>query len=147
MSLQDQLMEDLKAAMKAKEALRTTTIRMIRAQMKDFEIAKRAPLTPEDEISVLNNAAKKRKEAIEVYEKSNRPDLLAKEKEELAVIAGYLPQQISAAAVELIVTQVIKEVGAVSAKDLGKVMQGAMAQLKGKADGKLVQEIARKKLP
>ncbi len=93
--------------MKAKEAVRTTTIRMIRGQMKDFQIAKGAPLTPEDEISVLNNAAKKRKEAIEIYEKSNRPDLLAKEKEELAVIAGYLPEQISAAEVEQIVTRVI----------------------------------------
>jgi hypothetical protein len=146
MTLQEQLSEDLKTAMKARDAVRTTTIRMIRGQMKDFQIAKGAPLTAEDEIAVLNNAAKKRKEAIAIYEKSDRADLLAKEKAELEIIASYLPKQLSAAEVEAIVAQVIQEMGATTAKDLGKVMQAAMAQLKGKADGKMVQEIARKKL-
>lgn len=146
MNLQDQLMEDLKAAMKAKDNVRTSTIRMLCGQMKDLQIAKGAALTEEDEIGVLKNAAKKRKEAIEIYEKSGRADLLAKEKEELEIIAGYLPQQLSEAEVEAVVARVIQEVGAATQKDLGKVMQAAMAQLKGKADGKLVQEIARKKL-
>ena len=144
--MQDKLMEDLKVAMKTKDVVRTSTIRMIRGQMKDFQIAKGAPLAPEDEIAVLNNAAKKRKEAIEMYEKANRPDLSAKEKEELQVIAGYLPEQLSESEVEAVVTRTIKEIGAATTKDLGKVMQAVMSQLKGKADGKLVQEIARKKL-
>jgi hypothetical protein len=145
-NLVDKLMDDLKVAMKDRDSVRTNTIRMVRAQMKDMQIAKGAPLTPDDEISVLNNAAKKRKEAIAVYEKSNRPDLLEKEKAELKIIAAYLPEQLSTAEVEDVVTKVIQEIGATTQKDLGKVMQGAMVHLKGKADGKLVQEVARKKL-
>ena len=146
MSLQEQLMEDLKTAMKARDELKVGTIRLLRAQMKDFQIAKGSPLTPEDEIAVLTSAVKKRKEAIEVYQKSDRPDLLNKEQEELRIISSYLPKQLSPEEVENIVSEVINEVGATSQKELGKVMQAAMAKLKGRAEGKLVQELVKKKL-
>jgi len=146
MSLQEQLMEDLKTAMKARDEIKVGTIRLLRAQMKDFQIAKGSPLTPEDEIAVLTSAVKKRKEAIEVYQKSDRADLLNKEQEELRIISSYLPKQLSAEEVEKIVAEVINEVGATSQKDFGKVMQAAMAKLKGRAEGKLVQELVKKKL-
>jgi len=146
MEIQNRLSEDLKTAMKAKEKIKVQTIRMVRAQLKDFQIAKRDELTEEDEISVLTNAAKKRKEALELYEKSDRQDLIEQEKQELEIISAYLPAQLSKEEVEKVVLKVMQEVGASSAQDLGKVMGATMKDLKGKADGKMVQEIVREKL-
>ncbi len=146
MEIQNRLSEDLKTAMKAKEKIKVETIRMVRAQLKDFQIAKRDELTQEDEISVLTNAAKKRKEALELYEKSDRQDLIEQEKQELEIISAYLPAQLSKEEVEKVVLKVMEEVGASSPQDLGKVMGATMKDLKGKADGKMVQEIVREKL-
>ena len=146
MEIQNRLSEDLKTAMKAKEKIKVDTIRMVRAQLKDFQIAKRDELTEEDEISVLINAAKKRKEALELYEKSDRQDLIEQEKQELEIISAYLPAQLSKEEVEKVVLKVIEEVGASSPQDLGKVMGATMKDLKGKADGRMVQEIVREKL-
>ena len=146
MEIQNRLSEDLKTAMKAKEKIKVQTIRMVRAQLKDFQIAKRDELTEEDEISVLTNAAKKRKEALELYEKSDRQDLIEQEKQELEIISAYLPAQLSKEEVEKVVLKVMEEVGASSAQDLGKVMGATMKDLKGKADGRMVQEIVREKL-
>ncbi|RMF61283.1 MAG: GatB/YqeY domain-containing protein, partial [Calditrichaeota bacterium] len=131
MSIQEKLTEDLKAAMKAKDALRVETIRMLRAQMKDRQIAKGEELTEEDEIAVLTNAAKKRREAIELYKQSDRTDLLQKEEQELAILSAYLPEQMGREEIEAQVEKIIAEVGASSVKDLGKVMSVAMKSLKG----------------
>lgn len=146
MEIQNRLSEDLKTAMKAKEKIKVGTIRMVRAQLKDFQIAKGDELNEEDEISVLINAAKKRKEALELYEKSDRQDLIEQEKQELEIISAYLPAQLSKEEVENVVLKVIEEVGASSLQDLGKVMGATMKDLKGKADGRMVQEIVREKL-
>jgi len=146
MEIQNRLSEDLKTAMKAKEKIKVQTIRMVRAQLKDFQIAKRDELTEEDEISVLTNAAKKRKEALELYEKSDRQDLIEQEKQELEIISAYLPAQLSKEEVEKVVLKVMEEVEASSPQDLGKVMGATMKDLKGKADGRMVQEIVREKL-
>jgi len=146
MEIQDRLSEDLKTAMKAKEKVKVETIRMVRAQLQDFQIAKRDELTEEDEISVLINAAKKRKEALELYEKSDRQDLIERERQELEIISTYLPAQLSKEEVEKIVLKVMEKTGANSVQDFGKVMGAAMKELKGKADGKKVQEIVREKL-
>ncbi len=146
MEIQNRLSEDLKTAMKAKEKIKVGTIRMVRAQLKDFQIAKGDELNEEDEISVLINAAKKRKEALELYEKSDRQDLIEQEKQELEIISAYLPAQLSKEEVEKVVLKVIEEVGASSPQDLGKVMGATMKDLKGKADGRMVQEIVREKL-
>ena len=146
MEIQNRLSEDLKTAMKAKEKIKVDTIRMVRAQLKDFQIAKGDELTEEDEISVLINAAKKRKEALELYEKSDRQDLIEQEKQELEIISAYLPAQLSKEEVEKVVLKVMEEVGASSPQDLGKVMGATMKDLKGKADGRMVQEIVREKL-
>ncbi len=146
MEIQNRLSEDLKTAMKAKEKIKVETIRMVRAQLKDFQIAKGDELTKEDEISVVINAAKKRKEALELYEKSDRQDLIEQEKQELEIISAYLPAQLSKEEVEKVVLKVMEEVEASSPQDLGKVMGATMKDLKGKADGRMVQEIVREKL-
>lgn len=146
MEIQDRLSEDLKTAMKAKEKVKVETIRMVRAQLKDFQIAKRDELTEEDEISVVINAAKMRKEALELYEKSDRQDLIDRERQELEIISAYLPAQLSKEEVDRVVLKVMQEVGASSPQDMGKVMGAAMKELRGKADGKMVQEIVREKL-
>ena len=146
MSLSEKIASDLKAAMKSGQRTRVDVLRMLKAQIKNTEIEKGRELTEEEEIQVLQSAAKKRKEAMELYEKGGRPELAAKEKEELTIIETYLPKQMSRQEVEAVVSAIISEVGASSVKDFGKVMKAAMGQLRGKADGKVVQEIVRSKL-
>jgi len=146
MGIQDRLLEDMKAAMKSGDKLRLGTIRMLRAQMTDGRIAKGADLTEQDEIAVLTSAVKKRREAIELFDRGGRTDLVDKEQKEIEVISQYLPKQLSTSEVEEVIVGVIAEVGAVGLKDLGKVMAEAMKELKGKADGRMVQELVRKKL-
>lgn len=143
MSIEEKLLEDLKTAMKARDSLKVETLRMVRAQLKDAQIAKRAPLSEDEQMGVIGNAAKKRREALEMYRESDREDLIQKEQAELDIISGYLPRQLSRAETEKIVKGIVHEVGATTMQDLGKVMGPAMQQLKGKADGKLVQELVR----
>ncbi len=146
MSLSEKIAQDLKTAMKSGQRVRVDVLRMLKAQIKNTEIEKGRALTEEEEIGVLQSAAKKRREAIELYRKGNRPELAQKEAEELGVIESYLPKQLSREEVEAIVAEILAQTGASSMKDLGKVMKEAMGRLKGKADGKLVQEIVRSKL-
>ena len=146
MSLSEKIASNLKEAMKSGQRTRVDVLRMIKAQIKNVEIEKGRPLTEEEEIQVLQSAAKKRKEAIALYEKGGRPELAAKEKEELAVIEGFLPEQMSREEIDAVVAEIISEVGASSVKDLGKVMKEAMGRLRGQADGKVVQEIVRARL-
>ena len=146
MSLQKLLLEDMKAAMKSGEKVKLSTIRLLRAQLKDAEIAKGGELSPDEELEVLTSSAKKRKDSIRAYGEANRPDLLEKETQEFEILAQYLPEQLSEEKIQSVVSQVIEQVGAVSMKDLGKVMSAAMAELKGKADGRVVQEMVRKQL-
>ncbi len=146
MSLSEKIAQDLKTAMKSGQRVRVDVLRMLKAQIKNTEIEKGRALTEEEEIGVLQSAAKKRREAIELYRKGNRPEPAQKEAEELGVIESYLPKQLSREEVEAIVAEILAQTGASSLKDLGKVMKEAMGRLKGKADGKLVQEIVRSKL-
>lgn len=146
MTIAERLSEDVKTAMKARETIRVETLRMVRAQLKDARIAKGSDLTEEEHLDVLSNAAKKRKEAIAMYEKSSRADLLAKEQQELDIISAYLPEQLSQEEIEKVISAVIAETGASTLQDIGKVMGPAMKQLKGKADGKLIQELVRQRL-
>jgi len=146
MGLQDKLNEDMKVAMKKGDKLRLETIRMVRAQMKDAQIAKMAALSPEDELGILQNAAKRRREAIELYKKGGRDDLLEKEMAELAIVSEYLPKALTQEEVLAIIDATIQEIGAKTAADFGKVM-GKVAQLtKGRADGKIVQQLVRERL-
>ena len=144
MALTDRVNEDLKSAMKAGDEVRLMTIRSIRAALIDLE--KRGtgvPPTPEEEVTALLAAVKKRKEAIEMYEKGGRADLAAREQQEMEIITTYLPKQMTRTEAEAVVTRIVAETGAAGAKDFPKVMPAAMKELKGKIDGKIVQEIVR----
>jgi hypothetical protein len=146
MSYLERLTEDMKAALKAGDKDRLSVIRLLRGQIKDSAIDKRTDLTEEEEIAVLANAQKKRRESIEAYTQAGRMDLVEKEQKELEVIQSYLPAQLSPEETAKIVDTAIQETGAQSMKDLGKVMSLVMAQVKGRADGRQVNELVRKKL-
>ena len=147
MSLKDRINEDLKTAMKTGEKLRTEAIRSIRASIIEFEKSGTGrEMTPDDEIKLLSTAAKKRRESIELYAQNARPELAEKERAELAVIEEYLPKQLSREEITARVTAVIAETGAAGPQDTNKVIPVLMKEMKGKADGKLVQEIVKEEL-
>ncbi|MDP4235391.1 MAG: GatB/YqeY domain-containing protein [Bacteroidota bacterium] len=138
---------DLTASMKSGDRIRTETLRSLRALVLDFEKsgADRA-MTADEELKLLLSAAKKRKEAMELFAANNRPELAEKEKAELEVISAYLPQQMSRGEVEKRIAEVIAEVGAKGPADTNKVIPVVMKELKGKAEGKLIQEVVKEKL-
>ncbi|MEI8135020.1 MAG: GatB/YqeY domain-containing protein [bacterium] len=147
MALKDQINTDLTAAMKAGEKIKIETLRSIRALVLDFEKSGAdREMTPDEEMKLLMTAAKKRREAMELFSTNNRPELADKEKAELDVISFYLPQQMSREDVEKRVAEVIAETGATGPADTNKVIPVLMKELKGKADGKMVQEIVKMKL-
>ncbi len=147
MNLTQRISEDLKSAMKSGDQVLLNTVRSIRAQIIEFSKREGSPeLTPDDEVAILLSAAKKRKEAIEIYEKAGRNDLADVEKRELDIISTYLPKQMSKEEADEVIAKIVAQVGATSAKDFGKVMPLAMKELKGKIDGRIVQELVRAKL-
>lgn len=149
MGLKEQISEQIKAAMKLPDKIKLETLRTLRAVLMEKEIELRGSgktLTPEDEIAVMMSAAKKRKESIEAFEKGGRAELVEQEKKELAIIQEYLPKQMSVDDVSKVIDQIVVETGATAAADFGKVMPQVMKQLKGKADGKLIQEMVKKRL-
>lgn len=147
MALTDIINEQLKAAMKAGDKVRLETLRSIRAGILEFEKSGAGrDMTPDDELKILNSAAKKRRDAIEQYDTHGRTEAAAQERAELAVIQEFLPAQLSEAEVEAAVREVIAQVGASGPGDVGKVMGAAMKTLKGKADGTLIQATAKRLL-
>ena len=147
MSLGEQIVSDLTAAMKAQDAQRTSTLRMVKAAMMNRKIEKGSDLTDDDVQKLLRSLVKQRRDSIEQYQKAGRQELVDKETAEIAVIETYLPQAASAAEIEAAVAAAITETGATSMKDMGKVMKAAQAGLTGKnADGKQVSEIVKSKL-
>ncbi len=145
MSLKDKINADLKEAMKSGDKVRLQTVRSIRALILEFEKSgANRELTEEDEIKLLTSAAKKRKDAIEQYRNAGREDLALKEEAELKIIETYLPAQMSEEEVEAKVKEIAGKIGAESKKDFGKLMGAAMKELKGKADGNLIRQIAEK---
>ncbi|MGK7929845.1 MAG: GatB/YqeY domain-containing protein [Microcystaceae cyanobacterium] len=150
LSLKDRIGEDIKTAMKAKDKVKLNTVRAIKKAILEKEVELRPSgqetLTPEQELALLSQQAKQRRDSIEQYEKGNREDLAAKEAQELAIIETYLPPQLSEQELEEIVTKIIADIGATSPKEMGKVMGVAMKQLKGKTDGKKVQAMVQSKL-
>lgn len=147
MGLREKINDDLKEAMRSGDKVRLETLRMIRAQILEFEKSGAGrEMNEEDDMKILLSAVKKRKESIEQYEKAGRKELVEKEQRELEIIQHYLPQQMSKEDAEKIITTIITETGATSAKDFGKVMSAAMKELKGKIDGKIINEIVKQKL-
>ena len=147
MSLSQQIVSDLTASMKAQDAQRTSTLRMVKAAMMNRQIEKGGELDDEDMQKLLRSLVKQRRDSVEQYEKAGRQELVDKEKAEIAVIESYLPQAASEAEIESAVAAAIAETGATSIKDMGKVMKTVQAALAGKnADGKVVADIAKGKL-
>lgn len=136
--------------MKAQDKVRLETVRSIKKVILEKEASVRPSgqetLTEEQEIEILVQLAKQRRDSIEQYQKANRLDLAEKESQELAILEEYLPKQLSDAEVGQVIDEIIHSVGATSAKDMGKVMGPVMQRLKGKADGKKVQELVKAKL-
>jgi len=144
--LKETLNEDLKTSLKAGEKLKLSTIRMLLSEIKNAEIAKRGELTDEELLAVAAREARKRNEAIEEFSKGGRQDLVDKETYELSVLEQYLPEQMPEDEVRRIVAETIEEVGASTPADLGKVMGSLMPKVKGKADGKKVNQLVREML-
>ncbi len=147
MSLSKQIVADLTASMKAQDANRTSTLRMVKAAMMNRQIEKGSELDDEEMQKLLRSLVKQRRDSIELYEKGGRQELAEKEKAEIEVIETYLPQAASQEEIEAAVMAAIAETGATSMKDMGKVMKAAQTALAGKnADGRLVSETVKAKL-
>ncbi len=141
MPIQEQLIEDLKTAMKAQDLITKDTVRLIRAAMKNAEIEKGKELDDEGALDVLARMAKQYRDSITTYRDNGREDLAVREEAELEVLARYLPEQLGEDAIRALVQQAVSELGASGPQDRGKVMGKLMPQLKGKADGGLVSRI------
>ncbi len=146
MTLFEQLTEDMKAAMKAGDKDRLSTIRLLRGALKNESIDKGRELSEDEAVAVLAGAAKKRQESIEAYRRAGREDLAAKEELELQIIRSYLPQQLTREEIASIIDEAIAQTGAQTIHDLGKVMPLVMQKVKGRADGKAVNAMVRERL-
>jgi uncharacterized protein YqeY len=146
MTIAERLEADLKEALRARDALRTSTIRLARAAMKNAEIDRRRPLAEEEAIAVLQHEVKRRREAIEGFERGGRDDLVQKEKLEMAILLGYLPAPLGEDDVRRLAADVAAEVGATGERDFGRVMGQVMRRAAGRAEGKTVERIVRELL-
>lgn len=147
MSLSQQIVSDLTASMKAQDAARTSTLRMVKAAMMNRQIEKGSELDDEEMMKLLRSLLKQRRDSVEQYTKAGRQDLADKENAEITVIETYLPKAASTEEIEHAVATAIAETSSTSMKDMGKVMKAAQAKLAGKnAEGKLVSEIVKARL-
>ncbi|MDP5273089.1 GatB/YqeY domain-containing protein [Chengkuizengella axinellae] len=146
MSLIEKLNADMKQAMRDKEKLKLTVIRMIRSAIKDIEINERRTPDDNDALAVITRELKQRKDSLQEFKNAGRDDLVEKLEAEINIINEYLPQQLSEEEIIEIVQQTIQEVGASSKADMGKVMGALMPKVKGRADGKLVNQAVQKLL-
>lgn len=146
MSLKDRLMADMKTAMKARQKEKLTVIRSMRSAIRQAEIDGKTELNDDGVISIISKELKMRQDSLAEFQKGGRDDLVAKTKEEIAVIMPYLPEQLSEDAIKALVKDAVTKTGASSPKDMGKIMKLIMPEVKGKADGKLVNSIVREML-
>ena len=140
-SLKQKLSDDLKQAMRSGDTLKRGAIRMLMAAINNAEIARQAKLKDSDIFGVIAKEVRQHRESIDAFKQGNRQDLVDKEEAELAVLQGYLPQQMTRAEVVEAARKVIAEVGAAGPGDKGKVMPSLMAQLRGRADGREINEV------
>lgn len=147
MSLKEKILEDIKTAMKNKEADRLSAVRFLQSAVKNKEIELRPhAITDQDILGVIKKLAKQRKDSIFEFEKANRQDLVDKEKYELTVLEGYLPKQLGPEEVAKVVTEVIQALGAKDIKQMGAVIKEVQARTAGAADGKTISDLVRSKL-
>jgi uncharacterized protein len=147
MTLKNQIISDMTAAMKARDSARTSTLRMVKAAITNREKEGGAEVNDEDVLKLLRSLVKQRRDSIEHYQRGNRQDLVDKEQAEIKIIEDYLPQAASQEEIDRAVGEAIMETGATSMKEMGAVMKAAMARLAGKnADGRTVSETVKRKL-
>ncbi len=144
--IKEKLLNDLKESMKDKNLIRKNTIQMVRAAVLQVEKDKQIELTDEQVIEIIAKESKKRKDAEAEFERSGREDLIKQNKEEIEILAEYLPKQLSVEEVETIVKTVIEETGATSMKDMGTVMKSAKEKIGASADGRTISEVVKKML-
>lgn len=144
MSLKEQLDNTMKNAMKARDDLRLSAVRMVKAAVRNREIDQKKDLDDKEIIDVISTLVKQRRESIRLYTEGNRLELVEKEEKELAVLLEFLPKQLSVEEIEDIVKKAIKDTNASSPKDIGIVMKNVTPQTAGKADGKLVSEVVKR---
>jgi len=143
MSIKDQLTEDMKSYMRAKDQIGLQTVRMVKSEIKNVEIDKGAELDDEGVQAVIASAIKKRKDAADQFKEAGREDLCEKELAEVEILAKYMPEQLDEEAVKAIVKEVCAEFDATDKKNFGKAMQAVMAKVKGQADGKIVNKLVK----
>ena len=147
MALVDDLTARIADAMRKHDAVRLSTLRMLKAALMNREVERKRGLDDAESLQVVAQLVKQRKDSIEQFTNGGRPELAAKEQAEIGVLEAYLPAAADPAAVEQAVVDAIQETGATSAKDMGRVMKAAMARLAGQTvDGKIVNELVRKRL-
>jgi len=144
MSLKDQLLEDLKTAMRDKEVIRKNTVQLVRAAVLQVEKDNKITLDDDGVIEIIAKEVKKRRDSLPDYENSGRQDLVDNLNVEIEILLKYLPQQLTEEELEVIVKKAIEDTGATSAKDIGKIMQAVLPQVKGRADGKMINQIVKK---
>ncbi|MEO6259251.1 MAG: GatB/YqeY domain-containing protein [Thermoanaerobaculia bacterium] len=145
--LTETIRADMTESMKAREAEKLSTLRMLQAAVKNEQIELGRELTDEEALVLIRKAVKQRLDSIEQYSKGNRPDLAEKEQRELEILKAYLPPEVTDQELEAALREIVTATGASSKKDLGKVMKEATAKFKGRADGKKIQEIVSRLLP
>jgi len=146
MSLQEQISAALKDAMRARDEVKMATLRLVLTAIKNREKEARSLLENQEVISVITTQIKQRRESIEQYRQAGREDLAQREESELQILQGYMPEQVSEEEISNTLDEIIAEVGAVSMKDMGKVMKAAMAKLAGKAEGGAINAMVKEKL-
>ncbi|MDD2366610.1 MAG: GatB/YqeY domain-containing protein [Desulfuromonadaceae bacterium] len=146
MTLKTRLNDSMKAAMKARDTLRLSAVRMINAVIKNREIETHAELNDQAIIDVISTLAKQRRESIRMFREGNRLELAEKEELELAILLEFLPVQLTADEIDKLVSQVIAELGAAGVKDMGRVMKSITPLTAGKAEGKIVSDSVRRLL-
>ncbi len=146
MDLQSRLAQELLESMKQRDAVRTSTLRMVISALRAKEIERRKALTDPDVLEVISAEAKMRKESISEYQKGGRTELAAKEEAELAILQSYLPKPLSAAELRTLVESAIQSTGAKAPQDMGRVMSALMPQIRGRADGKQTQQLVQQLL-
>lgn len=146
MTLKERLTEDMKQALKAKDKAKLDAIRMLRGAIRNKEIEIQKELDDEGVLSVLQNQIKRYRDSLEQFKDAGREDLVEQEEAQLKALEVYLPEQLSVEEIEQLIDKAIAETGAASPKDMGKVMSAIMPQVRGKADGRMVNQLVREKL-
>ncbi|MFA0732508.1 MAG: hypothetical protein LKKZDAJK_001061 [Candidatus Fervidibacter sp.] len=146
MSLKERIDADYKTAMKVRDAVKVSVLRLLRSAIHNAEIDRQRALTDDEILGVIQSEIRKRRESIEAFQQGGRADLAEREQAELAILEAYLPQPLSRAELEALVRETIREVGALSVRDMGKVMAVLMPKVRGRADGREVNELVRQLL-